>query len=67
MKNLTIFTAIIMILNISSINGRIRPIRPPFPRRESERILAHILTDKPVYKPNDVMFVELYLIDAFTK
>ena len=30
-------------------------------------MLVHITTDKPVYKPNDVMFIELHLIDALTK
>ena len=30
-------------------------------------MLVHISTDKPVYKPDDVMFIELYLIDALTK
>ena len=30
-------------------------------------MLAHIQTDKPVYKSNDVMFVEVYLVDPITK
>ena len=28
---------------------------------------GHITTDKVVYRPNDVIFAEVYLIDAFTK
>ena len=31
------------------------------------RILAHITTDKPVYNPNDVVFIEVYLVDPTTK
>ncbi len=29
--------------------------------------LLHIQTDKPVYKPSDVIFVQAYLIDPLTK
>ena len=29
--------------------------------------LAHITTDKPIYKPNDVAFIEVYAIDPHTK
>lgn len=28
---------------------------------------AHIYTDKVIYRPNDVMFIEVYLVDAFNK
>ena len=30
-------------------------------------VLAHITTDKPVYKTNDMMFVEVYTFDPLTK
>ena len=30
-------------------------------------VLAHIQSDKPVYKSNDVMFVEVYFFDPVTK
>ncbi len=29
--------------------------------------LAHISTDKPVYKGLDVIFIEVYMADALTK
>ena len=28
---------------------------------------AHIKTDKPIYKPGDTMYIEVYLFDAFLK
>ena len=31
------------------------------------RIDGHIQTDKPIYKPDEVMFIELLLVDAFNK
>lgn len=31
------------------------------------RLLGHISTDKPVYKPNDMMFIEVYAFDPVTK
>jgi uncharacterized protein YfaS (alpha-2-macroglobulin family) len=31
------------------------------------RIDAFIQTDKPIYKPGDVMFTEVYLFEAFDK
>lgn len=30
-------------------------------------ILAHVSLDKPIYKPKDTIFAEVYLIDAKTK
>lgn len=32
-----------------------------------ERMNAHIYTDKPIYRPGDVMFIEVYVVDAFIK
>eukprot|EP00347_Sterkiella_histriomuscorum_P000042 403377406 len=44
------------------------PERMPQPiESQNQRILAHIHTDKLIYKPNDVMFVEVFLFDAMTK
>jgi len=37
------------------------------PEYEAGRVLAHITTDKPVYYPGEVVFVETYLVDALTK
>lgn len=37
------------------------------PDRYTQRLLYHITTDKPVYKPGEYMFIELYLVDAFSK
>ena len=34
---------------------------------EEVPVLAHIQTDKPVYKGNDVMFIEVYFVDPITK
>jgi len=33
----------------------------------SERVLAHISTDKPIYKPDDVMFVEVHVVNPVSK
>jgi hypothetical protein len=40
---------------------------PPVKLEESKRILAHITSDKPIYKPNDMAFFEVYTIDPTTK
>ena len=32
-----------------------------------QRVDAHILTDKVIYKPGDIMFIEVFLFDAFNK
>lgn len=46
---------------------------PPWPRpphrQHDERyaIRSHIALDKPVYKPNDVMFIEVFAVDALNK
>ena len=52
----------------------IRPTKPTKPAPQViktpavvNRILAHITTDKPIYKANDVAFVEVFLIDPTTK
>jgi len=33
----------------------------------SSNVIGHIRTDKPLYKPNDVVFVEVYLINPTSK
>ena len=30
-------------------------------------IEAHVRTDKVIYKPGDYMYIEVYVVDAFTK
>ena len=35
--------------------------------KSSWNALGHITTDKPIYKPNDVAFIEVYVIDSLTK
>jgi len=54
----------------------VRPLPPPSPPKPKPkikkvdnkvRVLAHITTDKPIYKPNDVMFIEVFVIDPTTK
>jgi len=50
----------------------IEEILPPLPPPvevvdKTIRALAHITTDKPVYKPLDVMFIEVFVIDPTTK
>lgn len=49
------------------------PEPEPIPIPDSEiileytpRVLAHITTDKPVYKPNDMAFIEAYIFDPTT-
>jgi len=34
---------------------------------EYVRVEGHITTDKVVYRPNDVIFIEVLIIDAFKK
>ena len=36
-------------------------------KNTSLRLDTHIFTDKVEYKPSDVMFVEVLVVDAFTK
>jgi uncharacterized protein YfaS (alpha-2-macroglobulin family) len=31
------------------------------------RLDAHMFTDKVIYRPNDVMFIEVLVVDAFDK
>ena len=31
------------------------------------RYESHISTDKVIYRPNDVVFIEAYVVDAFNK
>ena len=43
-------------------------ILPPYiPDAPEDRYLAHVTTDKPFYKPNETVFVEVFIIDALTK
>ncbi len=35
--------------------------------REEPRLDAFITTDKPIYRPGDIMYVEVYMFDAFDK
>jgi len=37
------------------------------PYTPESRVLAHLSTDKMVYKPLDVMFVEVHYVDSVTK
>jgi len=41
-------------------------IRPYFSSGKS-RLLAHISTDKPFYKANEVVFIEVFLADSLNK
>jgi len=34
---------------------------------KSSRTLGHLSSDKPVYKPNDVAFFELFMVEALSK
>ncbi len=38
--------------------------RPAFP---DERLLAHLATDKPIYRPGDVLYARAALLDALTR
>ena len=45
-----------------------RMILPPyFPQRNDGRYLGHISSDKPFYKPNDVVFIETWIVDSMNK
>ncbi|CDW88298.1 a-macroglobulin complement component [Stylonychia lemnae] len=46
-----------------SYNDTVEEIIPS----SASRFLAHIQTDKVVYRPGDIMFVQAYLIDALNK
>jgi uncharacterized protein YfaS (alpha-2-macroglobulin family) len=37
------------------------------PQGQDSRWSAHIFTDKVVYRPNDVMFINVVVVDAFNK
>ena len=43
------------------------PPPPPQIMVSDDRILAHILPDKPFYQPGETVFVEVFLVDAITK
>lgn len=42
-------------------------IAPPPLSSYGEKTLIHISTDKPFYQPNDVVFIEAFLIDSISK
>ena len=46
---------------ISSSPGSLRPALP------DERLLAHLATDKPIYRPGDVLYARVALLDAVTR
>ena len=43
----------------------IKPAPPP--PEYDERALIHISMDKPFYKPNEIVFIEAFMIDSLTK
>lgn len=40
---------------------------PPYQTEDTGRYLGHITTDKPFYKPNDVVFIETWVVDSLNK
>jgi hypothetical protein len=44
----------------------IKSILPP-QDEYNKRLQTHIFTDKVVYRPNDVIFIEVVVLDAFNK
>ena len=46
---------------ISSVPGSLRPAFP------DERLLAHLATDKPLYRPGEVLYARAALLEAFTR
>jgi hypothetical protein len=46
---------------ISSVPGSMRPAFP------DERLLAHLATDKPLYRPGEVLYARAALLDALTR
>jgi len=68
---MSILILVVFILGMVSgdiIDVDIMPTPEPEPERpeDNKRALAHITTDKPVYKPNDMAFIEVYVFDPAT-
>jgi uncharacterized protein YcfL len=69
MIKMSIYLTIAVILGMVACESEPEPI--PVPETETileftPRVLAHITTDKPVYKPNDMAFIEAYIFDPTT-
>ena len=35
--------------------------------KDDDKLLAHITTDKPFYKANEVVFIEVFVVDSLNK
>jgi hypothetical protein len=46
---------------------RMRCIMPPPLSDFKERTLIHVSTDKPFYRPGEIVFIESFFIDAISK
>ena len=53
--------------NMMIRNNDVSIYRPYQEVDDRRRVLQHITTDKPFYKKGDIVFVEVFLVDALTK
>jgi hypothetical protein len=66
MLKMSIYYTIALILGMVTCSDvKIPEIEEPI-LNYTPRILAHITTDKPVYKPKDIAFIEAYIFDPTT-
>jgi len=65
MFKLSACITIALILGMVSSEKELEPEKEPLVEY-TPRVLAHITTDKPVYKPNDMAFIEAYIFDPTT-
>lgn len=52
---------------LDAFRSKPTPPAPPPSLGPAERLLAHIATDKPVYKPGERVYARAALLDAFTR
>jgi hypothetical protein len=66
----SIYFTIALILGMVTCSDPPTFIKIPVPEESifeyTPRILAHITTDKPVYKQKDIAFIEAYIFDTTT-
>jgi len=53
--------------NTSWVNSQIKNVVAGALNSSAPRLEAHLRTDRPVYRPNDVVFVEALVLNAFDK
>jgi len=48
-------------------DGKAKIVTDYYNMRQTNRWEAHVTTDKVIYRPNDVVFAEVLVLDSFTK